>query len=159
MSSLNKIFASILLLLAGSEINAATLDDSAPVLTDSMTVPGSAQPTSAQTTLQARVQLEELNFHMQALQTILSEQPQNMTRIKTETSWIRKLLASLHQWSLSHSATPDTEQLLNKFCRLIGNMEEAVNRDDMLDSIELQELRISYTQAEHTLTEIARSGN
>ena len=118
-----------------------------------------SQPANVQNLEQARKQIEQLQFNMLELQTILAQKPQNITLIKTKTSWIRKLLTSLHSWSLNQATTDKTEKLFNKFCWIISDMEEEVMRDDMLDSVELQALSINYTQLENTLSQIENSEN
>lgn len=157
MTTITKMFASILLLALSGMASADNSNNTTPAIPDTNAVPSpQTQPTAIQNISQTRLLMEELHFHMLELQNTLSQQPQNMTLVKTKTAWIRRILANLHDWSLSQTATADTEKLFGKFCILIYDMEEEVKRDDMLDNIELQSLLINYTQAEHTLTGIER---
>jgi hypothetical protein len=157
MATITKMFASILLLALSGMASADNSGNTTPAIPDTDTVSNpQTQLTPVQNISQTRQLMEELHFHMLELQSILSQQSQNMTLVKTKTAWIRKRLADLHDWSLKQTATADTEKLFGKFCILIYDMEEEVKRDDMLDNIELQSLLINYTQAEHALTGIER---
>lgn len=157
MNTITKMLASILLLALSGMASADNSINTTPAMPDADIISRpQTQLTPVQNILQTRLLMEELHFHMLELQSTLSQQPQNMTLVKTKTAWIRKILANLHDWSLRQTATADTEKLFGKFCILIYDMEEEVKRDDMLDNIELQSLLINYTQAEHTLTGIER---
>lgn len=154
MTPIIRMLASLVALTLPISAHAEPATQSAPVSNNAST---SNLPVSVQNLPQARQQMEELQFNMLELQGILAQKEQNMTLVKTKTSWIRKRLSDLHTWSLNHPTTDATEKLFNKFCWLIGDMEEEVKRDDMLDSIELQALLINYTQLENMLSQIERS--
>lgn len=95
--------------------------------------------------------LDQLQVHFFDLTTILSQDPPDMTQIKTQTSWIRKHLADLKAWSDSYQKTRPANPLPDKLHILINDMVQEVERDDMLDKFELQALMVKHTQVDQTI--------
>lgn len=145
MKTINMLFIT-LLLATSANVSANTPENIIPA-TSTSNPPANLHP-------QPEVILEQLRLHIVELKGILSQQPQDMTLIKTKTSWIRKQLADLHTWSFKQAANTENKDTLERLRIIIGNMLQEVERDDMLDATDLQTLSINRTQAEHLLTKI-----
>lgn len=149
MKIISTLFATALLLTTVTNTCADTATKVEP------TAPDAATPV-VRTTHQSAMLLEQLRLHIQELKGVLSQQPQDMTLIKTKTSWIRKQLTDLHDWSVKQNMETDAKPSLEKFRIIIDNMLQEVERDDMLDLIDLQSLSVNYTQAELIISDIQR---
>lgn len=149
MKIISALFAAPLLLTTITNAGADTATIVEPTAADA------AAPV-ARTSHQSAMLLEQLRLHIQELKGVLSQQPQDMTLIKTKTSWIRKQLTDLHDWSVKQNMETDAKPSLEKFRIIIDNMLQEVERDDMLDLIDLQSLSVNYTQAELIISDIQR---
>jgi hypothetical protein len=100
--------------------------------------------------------MDQLQSNLLELKTILSQPAPDKIIVKTKTAHIHHLLSELTTWSDQEDTVLHPE-LPAAFLITIHNMLQEVDRDDMLDSAELQILLSLYPQAERYLQNQARS--
>lgn len=105
-------------------------------------------------TKQPELLLGDLHSHLLELRDTLSDETKNMTLVRTRTSWVRMQLRTLQEWSMQQTTSASTEKMYERFRFLVSSMLQEVERDDMLDDVEIQMLITNYTQITQILADI-----